>query len=217
MHDTGHLPAYDHEGGVAVVVEDGTDPATTPPDQIGPRVTGCAPDANAAGTERSSTRAPSGPTTNTRTPPMRSSAGVAPNGNATSTPRFPSCRGTMTVDGSSEPATTSSRRVGRARCRHPVEGHPGRFQDPPPSRVGAPDGRAGGEGGFGVSAPGTRPPESHDELGIAPRTPVYRCERDDTRRRALIAGHHLRIRTRAANCALRRGASGCPTNSVGAW
>jgi len=39
MHDTGHAPAYDHEGGVAVVVEDGTDPAT-PPDQIGPRVTG---------------------------------------------------------------------------------------------------------------------------------------------------------------------------------
>jgi len=39
MHDTGHAPAYDHEGGVVVVVEDGTDPAT-PPDQIGPRVTG---------------------------------------------------------------------------------------------------------------------------------------------------------------------------------
>jgi hypothetical protein len=39
IHDTGHAPAYDHEGGVAVVVEDGTDPGT-PPDQIGPRVTG---------------------------------------------------------------------------------------------------------------------------------------------------------------------------------
>ena len=69
-----------------------------------------APDANAAGTGPSSTRAPSGPTTNTLMLPRPSSAGVAPSGNATSTPCFPGCRGTMTVDDSSEPGTTSSRR-----------------------------------------------------------------------------------------------------------
>jgi hypothetical protein len=39
IHDTGYGPALDHEGGVADVVEDGTDPST-PPDQIGPRVIG---------------------------------------------------------------------------------------------------------------------------------------------------------------------------------
>ena len=39
MHDTGYGPAFDHEGGVADVLEGGTDPGT-PPDQIGPRVTG---------------------------------------------------------------------------------------------------------------------------------------------------------------------------------
>ena len=39
IHDTGYGPAFDHEGGVADVVEGGTDPGT-PPDQIGPRVTG---------------------------------------------------------------------------------------------------------------------------------------------------------------------------------
>jgi hypothetical protein len=39
VHDTGYGPALDHEGGVADVVEDGTDPST-PPDQIGPRVIG---------------------------------------------------------------------------------------------------------------------------------------------------------------------------------
>ena len=69
-----------------------------------------APDANAAGTGPSSTRVPSGPTTNTLMLPRPSSAGVAPSGNATSTPCFPGCRGTMTVDDSSEPGTTSSRR-----------------------------------------------------------------------------------------------------------
>jgi len=69
-----------------------------------------APDANAAGTGPSSTRVPSGPTTNTLMLPRPSSAGVAPSGNATSTPCFPGCRGTMTVDGSSQPGTTSSGR-----------------------------------------------------------------------------------------------------------
>jgi hypothetical protein len=39
IHDTGYGLALDHEGGVADVLEDGTD-ASTPPDQIGPRVTG---------------------------------------------------------------------------------------------------------------------------------------------------------------------------------
>jgi hypothetical protein len=39
IHDTGYGPALDHEGGVADVLENGTDPST-PPDQIGPRVTG---------------------------------------------------------------------------------------------------------------------------------------------------------------------------------
>ena len=69
-----------------------------------------APDASAAGTGPSSTRVPSGPTTNTLMLPRPSSAGVAPSGNATSTPCFPGCRGTMTVDGSSQPGTTSSGR-----------------------------------------------------------------------------------------------------------
>jgi hypothetical protein len=39
IHDTGYAPAFDHEGGVADVLESGTDPST-PPDQVGPRVTG---------------------------------------------------------------------------------------------------------------------------------------------------------------------------------
>ena len=39
IHDTGYGPALDHEGGVADVLENGTDPST-PPDQIDPRVTG---------------------------------------------------------------------------------------------------------------------------------------------------------------------------------
>lgn len=39
VHDTGYGPALDHEGGVADVLETGTDPST-PPDQIGPRVIG---------------------------------------------------------------------------------------------------------------------------------------------------------------------------------
>jgi hypothetical protein len=39
IHDTGYGPAFDHEGGVADVLEAGTD-TSTPPDQIGPRVTG---------------------------------------------------------------------------------------------------------------------------------------------------------------------------------
>jgi len=39
IHDTGYGPALDHEGGVADVLEDGTDPST-PPDQLGPRVIG---------------------------------------------------------------------------------------------------------------------------------------------------------------------------------
>jgi len=39
VHDTAYGPALDHEGGVADVVEDGTDPST-PSDQIGPRVIG---------------------------------------------------------------------------------------------------------------------------------------------------------------------------------
>ena len=39
IHDTGYGPALDHEGGVADVLEAGTDPST-PPDQIGPRVIG---------------------------------------------------------------------------------------------------------------------------------------------------------------------------------
>ena len=39
VHDTGYGPALDHGGGVADVLEDGTDPST-PPDQIGPRVIG---------------------------------------------------------------------------------------------------------------------------------------------------------------------------------
>jgi hypothetical protein len=42
VHDTGYGPALDHEGGVADVLEDGTDPST-PPDQIGPRVIGWRP------------------------------------------------------------------------------------------------------------------------------------------------------------------------------
>ena len=39
IHDTGYGPALDHEGGMADVLEEGTDPST-PPDQIGPRVIG---------------------------------------------------------------------------------------------------------------------------------------------------------------------------------
>lgn len=39
IHDTGYGPAMDHEGGVADVLENGTDPST-PPDQIRPRVIG---------------------------------------------------------------------------------------------------------------------------------------------------------------------------------
>jgi hypothetical protein len=39
VHDTGYGPALDHEGGVADVLEDGTD-VSTPPDQLGPAVTG---------------------------------------------------------------------------------------------------------------------------------------------------------------------------------
>lgn len=39
IHDTGYGPALDHGGGVADVVEAGTDPST-PPDQLGPRVVG---------------------------------------------------------------------------------------------------------------------------------------------------------------------------------
>ena len=39
VHDTGYGPALDHEGGVADVLEPGTDPST-PPDQLDPRVTG---------------------------------------------------------------------------------------------------------------------------------------------------------------------------------
>jgi hypothetical protein len=39
LHDTGYGPALDHEGGVAPVVEAGTDP-DIPPDQVGPRVIG---------------------------------------------------------------------------------------------------------------------------------------------------------------------------------
>ena len=39
IHDTGFGPALDHEGGVADVLEAGTD-ASTPPDQLGPRVIG---------------------------------------------------------------------------------------------------------------------------------------------------------------------------------
>jgi len=39
LHDTGYGPAFDHEGGVADVLEPGTDPSTSP-DQIGPRVLG---------------------------------------------------------------------------------------------------------------------------------------------------------------------------------
>jgi hypothetical protein len=39
VHDTGYGPALDHEGGVADVLEAGTDPST-PPDQLDPRVTG---------------------------------------------------------------------------------------------------------------------------------------------------------------------------------
>lgn len=39
IHDTGHGPALNHEGGVVDVLEAGTDPST-PPDQIGPRVIG---------------------------------------------------------------------------------------------------------------------------------------------------------------------------------
>lgn len=42
IHDTGYGPALDHEGGVADVLEAGTDPST-PPDQIGPRVVGWRP------------------------------------------------------------------------------------------------------------------------------------------------------------------------------
>ena len=39
VHETGYGPALDHEGGVADVLEAGTDPST-PPDQLDPRVTG---------------------------------------------------------------------------------------------------------------------------------------------------------------------------------
>ena len=39
LHDTGYGPASDHEGGVALVTEVGTDPST-PPDQLPPRVVG---------------------------------------------------------------------------------------------------------------------------------------------------------------------------------
>src|SRR3954454_19233060 len=39
LHDTGYGPALDHEGGVTLVVEAGTDP-DLPPDQVGPRVIG---------------------------------------------------------------------------------------------------------------------------------------------------------------------------------
>lgn len=39
IHESGYGPALDHEGGVADVLEAGTDPST-PPDQIGPRVIG---------------------------------------------------------------------------------------------------------------------------------------------------------------------------------
>src|SRR3954453_11162544 len=39
LHDTGSGPALDHEGGVTLVVEAGTDP-DIPPDQVGPRVIG---------------------------------------------------------------------------------------------------------------------------------------------------------------------------------
>ena len=39
VHDTGYDPALDHEGGVAQVLEFGTDPGT-PPDQLHPQVTG---------------------------------------------------------------------------------------------------------------------------------------------------------------------------------
>ena len=39
IHETGYGPALDHEGGVADVLEAGTDPST-PPDQLNPRVTG---------------------------------------------------------------------------------------------------------------------------------------------------------------------------------
>src|SRR3954454_11640436 len=39
LHDTGYGPALDHEGGVTLVVEAGTDP-DIPPDQVGPRVIG---------------------------------------------------------------------------------------------------------------------------------------------------------------------------------
>jgi hypothetical protein len=39
LHDTGYGPALDHQGAVAPVVEADTD-ASTPPDQVGPRVIG---------------------------------------------------------------------------------------------------------------------------------------------------------------------------------
>ena len=65
VHDTGYGPAFDHEGGVADVLENGTDPST-PPDQLGPRVTGWrARPASAAGAGPSSTCGRTGPTPST--------------------------------------------------------------------------------------------------------------------------------------------------------
>ena len=67
IHDTGYGPAFDHEGGVADVLENGTDPST-PPDQSNLESPVGAPPASAAGAGRSSTCARTGPTPSTPSP-----------------------------------------------------------------------------------------------------------------------------------------------------
>jgi len=71
------------------------------------------------------------------------SADVAPSGSATSTPCFPACRATMTVGGSSEPGTTSSRRRPSHALRTPrgrAPGAPQRSTAEPRSNAGRREG-----------------------------------------------------------------------------
>ncbi len=147
-----------------------------------------APDANAAGTGPSSTRAPSGPTTNTLMLPRSSSAGVAPSGNATSTPCFPGCRGTMTVDGSSEPGTTSSRR----RQQNPWKGagSASKINAEPRSSAGRREGDAVGVTEV-VSGRGTRRARrrhGRGRLSEPSRERAGRASRSRTARRSTPAG-----------------------------
>ena len=82
VHDTGYGPALDHEGGVADVLESGTDPGT-PPDQLHPRVTGWRSTCECGWRGTQFYLRSDWPETEYARPPNRSSSTASPNGSGT--------------------------------------------------------------------------------------------------------------------------------------